>query len=134
MLSTHVTDFDIDQLQAQLIMLPSILNFGEYTENLMHIVDVLSTLPETTHCLMNQVERLLSLLFTVPATSATPERTFSGLKRLKTYLRSTMSQKRLTHLLLIHLNQNILNEILLDDILKEFISRTAERKCVFGKI
>lgn len=49
--------FCIDQLQAQLIMLPSILNFDKYPESLMHIVDVLSTLPKTTHCWMYQVER-----------------------------------------------------------------------------
>lgn len=40
-------------------------------------------------------------------------------------LRSTMSQKRLTYLLLLYLDQSILNEISLENILKEFSNRTA---------
>lgn len=51
-------------------------------------------LPETSRQLMNQVERLIILLYTIPAASAKPERSFSGLRRLKTYTRLTMSQKR----------------------------------------
>jgi len=134
LLGIHVTDFNVDQLAAQLIMLPNILNSDNPSATIKDIVEIFKMLPETSRQLMNQVERLIILLYTIPAASATPERSFSGLRRLKTYTRSTMSQKRLTHLLLLHLNQTILYEISLDDILKEFISRTAERKSVFGKM
>ena len=41
-------------------------------------------------------------IVTIPLTSATAERTFSTLRRLKSYLRSTMTQKRLNHLVLLH--------------------------------
>ncbi|KAL4143687.1 hypothetical protein QTP88_005991 [Uroleucon formosanum] len=134
LLGIHVTDFNVDQLAVQLIMLPNILNSDNPSATIKDIVEIFKMLPETSRQLMNQVERLIILLYTIPAASATPERSFSGLRRLKTYTRSTMSQKRLTHLLLLHLNQTILYEISLDDILKEFISRIAERKSVFGKM
>ena len=43
---------------------------------------------------------LLQVLVTLPVTTATPERSFSTLKRLKTYLRSSMGDERLTSLAL----------------------------------
>jgi len=50
------------------------------------------------------VSVLLQLLVTLPVTTATAERSFSTLKRLKTYLRSSMSDERLTSLSLIHIH------------------------------
>jgi 16S rRNA U1498 N3-methylase RsmE len=38
----------------------------------------------------------------LPATDAPSERVFSSLKRIKTYLRNSMSQARLNHLMNIH--------------------------------
>ena len=51
--------------------------------------------------------RLLVILCTLPVTTATAERSFSGMRRLKTYLRSTMDQNRLTGLAHLNINQNI---------------------------
>jgi hypothetical protein len=115
-------------------MLPYILNSDNPSATIKFIVEIFKMLPETSRQSMNQIERLIILLYTIPATSATPIRSFSGLRRFKTYTRLTMSQKRLTHLLLLHLNQSIFYEISLNDILKEFISRIAEKKSVFGKM
>jgi len=36
-------------------------------------------------------------------------------------------------LLVLHQNQIFLYEISLDEILKQFVCRTAQRKCIFGK-
>ena len=48
---------------------------------------------------------LLQVLVTLPvSTACTPERYFSTLKRLKTYLRSSMGDERLTSLALIHVH------------------------------
>jgi hypothetical protein len=44
------------------------------------------------------VEALVRLLLVNPASSATAERSFSSLRRLKTYLRSTCGQRRLNNL------------------------------------
>ena len=48
--------------------------------------------------LLGAVVRLFQLLVTLPATNATSERSFSALHRIKSYLRSTMSQVRLNEL------------------------------------
>ena len=47
---------------------------------------------------------LLHVLATLPVTTASAERSFSTLKRLKTYLRSSMGDDRLTALALIHVH------------------------------
>ena len=55
-------------------------------------------------------------------TSATAERTFSMLRRLKNYLRSTMTQQRLNHIMLLHTHKDRTDDITLLDIAKDFIS------------
>lgn len=59
--------------------------------------------------LFPNVATLLQIFGTVPVTTSSAERTFSSLRRLKTYLRSTMGQCRLNGLALanIHKNRNI---------------------------
>ena len=44
---------------------------------------------------------------TVPITSATSEKSFSALQRLLTYLRSSMSEKRLNNCLLLHVHKEM---------------------------
>ena len=46
----------------------------------------------------NEVEKLVRLLLVAPASSAEAERSFSALRRLKSWLRSTMTQLRLNSL------------------------------------
>ena len=65
------------------------------------------TLPNTTtQTLMHtatypNIKMLLRLLLSLPVTSCTTKRAFSGLKRLKTYLRSSMGNEHLSGLALI---------------------------------
>ena len=61
--------------------------------------------------MFSEVNTLLRVYLTVPMTSATAERSFSSLRRLKTYLRSTMSQKRLNHILLLHTHKVFTDEL-----------------------
>ena len=58
----------------------------------------------------------------MPATIAISERSFSVLKRVKTYLRTTMTQRRLNQLMLLHVhtNKTDLKEISIDFILDSF--------------
>ena len=52
------------------------------------------------------VATLLRIFGTLPVTIATAERSFSHLRRLKTYLRATMGEERLTSLALIHAHKD----------------------------
>lgn len=83
--------------------------------------------------LFTQVEILLRLLMVCPASSAEAERSFSGLRRLKTWLRSTMTQTRLNSVCICHTHQDILDEIDLDVLMKDFCSRSDVRQKLFGR-
>ena len=60
--------------------------------------------------LITESMKLIRLLLTIPASSCTAERSFSALRRLKNYLRSSMKANRLNHLSLIHVHCDLTNE------------------------
>ncbi|XP_050064339.1 52 kDa repressor of the inhibitor of the protein kinase-like [Aphis gossypii] len=53
------------------------------------------------------IHMLLKILCTLPVSTATPERMFSNLKRVKSYLRNTMKEDRLNGLTMLSLYRNI---------------------------
>ena len=57
---------------------------------------------------MPQVTKLCELVLTVPATTASVERSFSALKRIKTASRNTMGQGRLSSLSLLSIEKELL--------------------------
>ena len=57
--------------------------------------NVSSTLKQTTFPSFPIIKRALRILSTMPITSCTCERSFSSMKLLKTYLRTTMTNNRL---------------------------------------
>ena len=65
----------------------------------------------------------------MPVTVASAERSFSKLKLLKSYLRSSMSQKRLNDLTILCIEKNMLENIDVDTIINDFASRNARRQC-----
>jgi hypothetical protein len=81
--------------------------------------------------LLPELSKLFRLALTIPVTSCTSERSFSSLRRMKTYLRSTMSQQRLNHVAILHSHKNMCQELDLNDIADEFIHRTAVRRNTF---
>jgi len=55
--------------------------------------------------------KVVSILATIPATSCSAERSFSSLRRTKTYLRSTMGQSRLSSVALINVERCYTNMV-----------------------
>ena len=66
------------------------------------------------------LKTLFQLALTVPVTSCTCERSFSCMRRVKTWLRSNMSQERLDHLSILALERNIYTECTDDELVKAF--------------
>ena len=77
------------------------------------------------------VHQLLRLYFTIPVTSATSERTFSALKRVFTYVCSTMTEARLNNCLLLHIHKELTDTLDIFTVAKEFINND-ERVKFFG--
>ena len=65
------------------------------------------TLNVTNEELYPSISIVLLILYTMPASTATTERSFSALRRLKTYLGTTMMQDRLTSLAVLHVHRDI---------------------------
>ena len=57
------------------------------------------------------IKALITVLCTLPVTSCSAERSFSGLKRVKSILRSSMTNERLLGLALLHMHQNVPTDI-----------------------
>ena len=68
----------------------------------------------------------------MPATNAVSERSFSSLQRIKSYLRSTMNQDRLTHLMILHIHKESTDKLDLISIANEFVAGDTHRLTVFG--
>ena len=76
---------------------------------------------------MSEICKLLTLILVIPATNAVSERSASALRRVKSYLRSTMSQVRLNNLLILHVHKQRTDELDLRIILNEFVSSNEHR-------
>lgn len=67
-----------------------------------------------------ELMKLLRIMLILPATNAVSERSFSSLRRVKTYMRASMSQQRLNHLVLLHVYPQLTEDIDPQVIIKNF--------------
>jgi hypothetical protein len=70
------------------------------------------------------------ILLTMPVSVATAERSFSKLKIIKNYLRSTMGQNRLSNPAIISIESDQLKELDTEDLIKQF-AKIKARKAQF---
>ena len=101
--------------------------------NLESLLTYFKGLSESQKVLLSQVVKLASLLAVLPATNAVSERSFSSLRRVKTYLRATMTQSRLNNLMILHVHKSITDKQILTEIGNEFVSGSSHRENRFGK-
>lgn len=84
----------------------------------------------------NQIYHLTVLICTIPATTAAVERTFSALKRIKNYLRSTQSQERLSDLALMNIEAKLLRDLrgstlFYDSMVEKFATKSRRLELVY---
>jgi len=70
-------------------------------------------------------------MLTLPVTTATAERSFSKLKLVKNYLRTTLNQEKTTNLAIISIEHEIVNELDLDDVIDTFADLKS-KKLIFN--
>lgn len=71
---------------------------------------------------------VLRMALCTPATNCSGERSFSCLKRVKNYLRSTLSQEKLNALALLCIESELMNKISYDDIINDFANSKSRKK------
>jgi len=134
----YSSDIEQQQLECQFPLLHSLIK--QATElpscdkelSIPFVVEVLSDLSCAQRVAFSEVLKIMNLLLVLPATNASPERSFSALRRVKSYLRSSMTQVRLNNLMVVHVCKDETDSLNLRKILNEFISVKDSRKHLFA--
>ncbi|KAL3067051.1 hypothetical protein OYC64_016908 [Pagothenia borchgrevinki] len=71
-------------------------------------------------------KKLFCLALSLPVGTATYERSFSAMRRIRNWFRTTMNQERLTTLSLLHIESNLTEKIKAEDIIDAY-DATAKR-------
>ncbi len=97
-------DFDLKRLKIQLSLVHNMMKTANSESvpvtkvtNVRTIAEAMNT-SDIYKTMLSEVNKLLKLYFTFPVTTATAEWSFSSLRRIKTFLRSTMTECRLNNL------------------------------------
>lgn len=127
-------DFNKEELASELMTLRTLhTSVVEKEEpSIDSVKQSLLSLSSTQRTLLGMVSRLFQLLLILPATNATSERSFSALRRIKSYLRTTMSQSRLNHLIILHFHHNLCDKLDLESVGNEYISKNDTRRNTFA--
>ena len=83
------------------------------------------TLPVCSHDFFPNIHTLLVITATLPVTTATAERTFSSLRLLKSYVRTTMGPDRLAGLTLLYLHRDV--SVTVDEVIDVFARQCSRR-------
>lgn len=100
----YQSDLDKDLLQAQLLTLGVSYSQAEQEEskNRMSVFNIREYLQSISTA---------QLLLVMLAMNATSESSFSALRRVKTYLRATMTQERLNHIMVLHVHKDSIDSL-----------------------
>ena len=131
-------DVDLARLRIQLCMLPDMIKaaFNSSVKQVTNVRTIASAMLESDvyQKMLTEVDKLLVLYFTFPVTTSTAERSFSSLRRLKSYLRNTMNASRLNNLFLLHVYKSRTDALDLVTIAKKFVAANSRRENYFGKL
>lgn len=97
-------------------------------DSISDVIDQLMPL----HVAFPNLLKELQIALTLSVSSAACERTFSSLKRIKTYLRSTMSDDRLTNLALLTIEKDLTTKLSLEDVVDKFSSSDRRHRVVLA--
>ncbi|KAL7596136.1 hypothetical protein Lser_V15G31190 [Lactuca serriola] len=114
------SDNDVEELYTELKLFETL-----ETNEFSNPKDVLKFLKELDY--FPNASIAYRILLTIPVTVASAERSFSKLKFVKSYLRSTMTQKRLNGLAMISIENEILESIDYEELINQFAIKNARR-------
>ena len=131
-MNVYGDDLHASNLKAQLEILSHY--FPDSVSKFFDVKAHLQQLTSAQKVLISEVILLAKLILVMPATNATSERSFSALRRMKTYLRSTMKQERLNSIMTLHIHKDLTDKLQLVEVANCFVSKSDRRQQVFGKI
>lgn len=101
--------------------------------NIHDVIKIVENMSEAEKSFFSQVVKLTQLLMVIPATNAISERSFSAMRHIKTYLRSTMMQERLNAVMTMHIHKDLTEAMDLLSIANDFCAKSDYRKNKFPK-
>ena len=125
-------DIDYKRLLRQLAVLRDTCHDKDI-RNMRDVSEHLKTMAALHRDVFSELTLLTKLFLVVPVSSATAERSFSAMRRLKTYLRSTMSTERLNSVMTLHVHKDLLDCIDDSAVIKDFVAYNEVRQDIFGK-
>jgi hypothetical protein len=130
----HSIDIDFSALQLELNMMKALKAKGSIPQfdSLLTLVQALLDKPPEVRMLFPETVKLANLLLVVPASSATAERSFSCLRRLKTWLNSTTTQARLNSIAILNCYREIQPDI--SNVMTDFVGLNDFRRKTFGNL
>ena len=131
-LDFYGSDLDAYRLDGQLQVLSQHYKNRSGAITFNTVKDYLKELSTAQQVFYSEVITVLKLLLVLPATNATSERTFSAMRRIKSYLRATMNQTRLNHLMVLHVHKTHCDNLSLVSVANEFVNNEHRMK-LFGK-
>ena len=115
-------NFDFSSLKVHLELLGiSFVNLLDQL-TLSDIQEHLKSLSPAFRSSMSEVCKLLKLFLVMPATNAVSERSASAVRRIKNYLRATMSQSRLNNLMILHIHKERTDSLCLPRCVNDFVA------------
>lgn len=117
------SDIDGYMLAEEMIAFRSIIpdSVTKPIDILAHLVEMKSVDDFPNYCVA------LRILCTIPVTVASGERSFSKLKLIKTYLRSSMHQERLNNLAMLSIENDIGQSLNYDDVIDSFAAAKSRK-------
>lgn len=127
-------DIDMERLKLHRDMLLDINRAEVSSQTFRNFASVLDFLKGKNYLLtmLPELVKFVRLFLTIPTTTCTAERSFSSLRQLKSYLRSTMVQTRLNSVAILNCHRDLTNGLNLEDVADEFIMRNEIRRQTFS--
>ena len=95
-----------EKLETELKVFYCRFDIHEYSK----LVDLLKLILENNlDNVLSEITKLIKILLTIPMTTSQPERCFSTLKRIKTFIRSTMNFERINALAALSMQKSFFN-------------------------
>ena len=132
MFNVYKDDIDPMQVQTKDFSMSTMFQ-GSNCKSFSDILEHLESLHPTKCALIPSLLTIVHLILINLATSCTPERSFSVARRIKTWLRSTMTTKRFNNLSILSTHKELTDSINLVNIGNEFALKYDGRRMNLSK-
>lgn len=121
---------DVETLSSELKIIKKTIKHFEYKYNSIENIFQLHAFLLQYELAFSELYKLCSIAITIPVSSAVCERTFSCMKRIKTYLRNSMLQINLSNLSIISIEKSEAKLLNIDSIIDRFADSHNNRRII----